>query len=327
LNSYGLNFEEPILDLERKIEELRQFSESRDIDLSKQINELVEQKEKLQTEIYMELTPWDRVRVARHPLRPLASDYIAGMVSNFVELHGDRTYGDDLAMTTGFGELDGLKVMVVAQQKGKDTKEKIACNFGMPHPEGYRKAMLKMRLAAKFGLPIVSLIDTPGAYPGIGAEERGQAQAIASNILEMSLLPTVIVCVVIGEGGSGGALGIGVGDVLCMLENSYYSVISPEGCAAILWRSADNAPEAARAMKVAAGSLLELGIVDEVIPEPLGGAHRDPEGTAQNVKQSIVKHVAELCKLPTDQLLARRYEKYRKLGAYLEEPDPPDEDQ
>ena len=258
--------------------------------------------------------------MARHPRRPLTTDYIRLIVRDFSELHGDRAYRDDGAIMTGFGRVAGHKVMLVGHNKGKDTKERIACNFGCGHPEAYRKALLKMKLAAKYGLPVVCLIDTQGAYPGIGAEERGIAQAIATNLMEMSRLPTPIVGVVIGEGGSGGALGIGVGDRFAMLENAYYTVISPEGLAAILWKDSDKAPEAAEAMKLTAAHMLEAGIIDTIVREPLGGAHRDPLVTSRNVEQYLTKALEELEQTPIEQLLEERYRRYRNIGAYRTAP-------
>jgi acetyl-CoA carboxylase carboxyl transferase subunit alpha len=274
--------------------------------------------------IYSKLTPWQTVRVARHPLRPQTRDYIAMICRDFTELHGDRRFGDDPAMVTGFARIGPLKVMVVGHQKGKETSEKIACHFGCAHPEGYRKALAKMKLAAKYGVPIVTLVDTPGAYPGLGAEQRGQAEAIAVNMLEMSRLAVPIVSVVIGEGGSGGALGIAVADRVAMLSNSWYSVISPEGCAAILWKEANEQTNsaAAKSLKLTASDNLSLGIVDDVIPEPPGGAHRDGRATAMNLQSWIVQQIQHLRTVPPNELLDRRYERFRKMGVYVDQAEP-----
>jgi acetyl-CoA carboxylase carboxyl transferase subunit alpha len=263
---------------------------------------------------YASLTPWELVQVARHPGRPLARDYLDAFVAEFKELHGDRFFGDDRAVVTGFGKIGGVKCMVIAQHKGRDTEEKVACHFGCPHPEGYRKALRAMRLAEKYGLPVVSLIDTPGAFPGIGAEERGQAEAIAVNLMEMARLRTPIVCTIIGEGGSGGALGVGVGDRVTILQYAYYSVISPEGCAAILWRTSRMAEAAAESLKLTPKHLLELGIVDEVIPEPVGGAHRDPRAMATELERRLTGYLRRLGRMPIDKLLESRYERIRRVG-------------
>jgi acetyl-CoA carboxylase carboxyl transferase subunit alpha len=308
------NFENAIQELEQRIEEL-QNNDKQD-DSSVQIKKLEEQKMSLQKEMYSNLAPYEIVKIARHPLRPPVSDYLKMMVDDFIELHGDRNYGDDKAITTGFGTIGGKKVLIIGQHKGKTTKERIECNFGMPNPEGYRKALQKMKLAEKFHLPIITLIDTPGANPDIGAEERGQAHAIAINIAEMSKLRTPIICIVIGEGGSGGALGIGVGDKFSILEYAYCSVISPEGCAAILWKSKDNAEEAATALKLTAKELFKLKIVDEVIPEPIGAAHSNPEEMAKTLKETIVRYIEELQTVPLDKLVEKRYKKYRKFGSF-----------
>jgi acetyl-CoA carboxylase carboxyl transferase subunit alpha len=308
------NFENAIQELEQRIEEL-QNNDKQD-DSSVQIEKLEEQKLSLQKEMYSNLAPYEIVKIARHPLRPPVSDYLKMMVDDFIELHGDRNYGDDKAITTGFGSIGGKKVLIIGQHKGKTTKERLDCNFGMPNPEGYRKALQKMKLAEKFHLPIITLIDTPGANPDIGAEERGQAHAIAINIAEMSKLRTPIICIVIGEGGSGGALGIGVGDKFSILEYAYCSVISPEGCAAILWKSKDNADEAANALKLTAKELFKLKIVDEVIPEPVGAAHNNPEEMAKTLKETIVRYIEELQTIPLDKLVEKRYKKYRKFGSF-----------
>ncbi|MBM4050810.1 MAG: acetyl-CoA carboxylase carboxyltransferase subunit alpha [Planctomycetes bacterium] len=316
--NYALSFEEPVFELEKKIEDLRKTAAAKQLDLSVQITGLEAQRDTLLRETYAKLSAWDRVKVARHPLRPVLSDYLALMVDEYLELHGDRRFGDDKAMFTGFAKVGDEKVMLIANQKGKTTKERIARNFGMSNPEGYRKALSKMKLAEKFRLPVVTLIDTPGANPDIGAEERGQGYAIAENLLAMAALRTPIVCVVTGEGGSGGALGVGLGDRLCILENAYYSVITPEGCAAILWKSGDQAPQAATALRLTAKDLMDLGLVDEIIPEPLGGAHRNPKDTAAAVKECILRHVKELKGQAADGLLRMRYAKHRKMGVFLE---------
>jgi acetyl-CoA carboxylase carboxyl transferase subunit alpha len=313
----GLSFERPILEMVRKIEELKNLSVATGMDLHGEVRPLEEQCERMTRRIFAELSPWERVQLARHPDRPLTGDFINRIFEDFVELHGDRVYGDDKAVVTGFGKINGRKVLLVGHRKGRDTKAKLSCNFGCAHPEGYRKALHKMKLAARFGLPIVSLINTPGAYPGIGAEERGQAWAIAENILEMSKLRVPIVVVVIGEGGSGGALGIGVGDRVMILEHAYYSVISPEGCAAILWKNGDKAEDAASALRLTANDLHRLNIVDEIIPEPLGGAHRDHATAAAMLSEAISSTLDELDGIPTDQLLDARYERVRHLGQFF----------
>ncbi len=307
------NAENIILELDKRISALQDSTEENS---SAQIKELEDQKISLLKEMYSNLAPYEIVKVARHPLRPPVSDYIKMIVNDFIELHGDRNYGDDKAITTGFGNIGGKKVLIIGQHKGKTTKERIDCNFGMPNPEGYRKALQKMKLAEKFHLPIITLIDTPGANPDIGAEERGQAHAIAINIAEMSKLRTPVICIVIGEGGSGGALGIGVGDKFSILEYAYCSVISPEGCAAILWKSKDNAEDAANALKLTAKELFKLGIVDEVIPEPIGAAHSNPEKMANILKETIVRYIDELQAVPLDKLIEKRYKKYRKFGSF-----------
>ena len=312
----GLDFEKPIAELEKKIEELKHFSKK--VDISSEVLRLEDKLGHLKKDIYGNLTAWQRVQLARHPQRPYTLDYIGMIMSDFIEVHGDRAFADDKAIVGGFARLDNQKIVVMGHQKGRDTKENLRRNFGCAHPEGYRKALRLMQLAEKFHLPIVIFIDTPGAYPGIGAEERGQALAIAYNLREMSTLATPIVATVIGEGGSGGALGIGVADRVCVLENAYYSVISPEGCAAILWKDGARAPEAAEVLKLTAKDLLALGIIDEVIPEPLGGAHRDPEKTALNVKETIQKNLKELKGLNPEELLKLRYKKFRGMGAVTE---------
>ena len=309
-----LDFEEKVADLDRQMNELRKLSSVKGIDYSSEIRQLQQQQVLELKRVYSNLTAWQTVHVARHPNRPLLSDYLDLMVKDFRELHGDRCFGDDRAVVTGFGHIGRERVLVVGQNKGRSTKEKIACNFGCPNPEGYRKALAKMKFAEKFGIPIVTLIDTPGAYPGIGAEERGQAQAIAVNLHQMSRLRVPIICIVTGEGGSGGALGIGVGDRLAMLEFAYYSVISPEGCAAILWRDGSQAAKAAEALRLTSKDLHKLGLVDAVISEPLGGAHRNHHDTVYNVEKYIVKTLRDLKRTKTQNLLDNRYSKLRSIG-------------
>jgi acetyl-CoA carboxylase carboxyl transferase subunit alpha len=315
--NHRLAFERPIYELEGRLQKLESAADASPAareDVSRLKRELSDAKKR----IYSNLTPWETVQVARHSERPMTTDYLDLIFDEFVELHGDKFFGDDRAMRTGFAKIDQYKVMVIGHQKGKTTKERIACYHGCAHPEGYRKAMGKMKLAAKYGLPVICFIDTPGAYPGIGAEERGQAQVIAQNMFEMSRLPTPIICVVIGEGGSGGALGIGVGDKVAMLEHAYYSVISPEGCATILWKSSEHAPKAAEALKMTSRDLLRFGIIDEVIPEPLGGAHRDHREAASNVKSFLIRSLRELADFPRAELLQRRYDKFRSMGVFVE---------
>lgn len=308
-------FEAPIRDMEAQLAELTDLSQKNGLDISTEIGALRSKIEGALAKTYADLDPWESVNVARHPGRPVTSDYIDHMFDDFVELHGDKSYGDDRAMVTGFATLRGQRLMLVGHRKGKTTPERLETNFGCAHPEGYRKALRKMRLAAKLGLPIVTLINTPGAYPGIGAEERGQAAAIAENILGMFDLAVPIVCVVIGEGGSGGALGIGVGDRVLMLQYSYYSVISPEGCAAILWKDGARTPEAAGALKLTAKDLTRLGVIDGVVAEPLGGAHRDPEVVFRNLGDAILENLEELQVLDPAQLVADRRAKFRRMGA------------
>ena len=315
---FSLDFERPIIELQKKIEEMKSISSREGVNLDNEIKSLELKLNKLKAEIYSKLTRWQRVMVARHPKRPYTLDYLERIAVNFIELHGDRNFRDDPAVVTGFATIGSYKVVVIGQQKGHDASENIKRNFGMMHPEGYRKALRIMKLGEKFSLPVVIFIDTPGAYPGIGAEERGQAEAIARNIREMARLRTPIVIVIIGEGASGGALGIGVGDVILMLENAWYSVISPEGCAAILFRDAKAAPQSAETLKVTAPDLLELGVIDEIIPEPPGGAHSDYDAIAQVVKSAILKWLDKLTKIPPDELVKRRIAKYRKMGVYEE---------
>ena len=313
----GLDFEKPILELENKIRELKSFTSQKKINLSSEIKRLEEKLSQLKLDTYANLTAWQRVQIARHPSRPYCLDYIQMLTSDFIELHGDRSFADDKAIVGGLAYLQQQKIMIIGHQKGRDTKENLMRNFGCAHPEGYRKALRLMKLAEKFDIPILIFIDTPGAYPGIGAEERGQAQSIALNLREMSSIAVPILAIVIGEGGSGGALGIGVADRICVLENAYYSVISPEGCAAILWKSGSKAPEAAEVLKLTAANLLRLEIIDEVIPEPLGGAHRDPEKMAATLKTHIHKHLKELLSLPQQDLLKARYKKFRNIGRFI----------
>jgi len=309
-----LDFEQTVADLDRQMNELRRLSSIKGIDYSAEIRNLQRQQVAELKRIYLNLTAWQIVQVARHPKRPRLGDYLDLMVQDFRELHGDRCFGDDRAIITGIGQIARNKVLIVGQNKGRSTKEKIACNFGCPNPEGYRKAIAKMKFAEKFDIPIVTLIDTPGAYPGIGAEERGQAQAIAVNLTEMSRLRVPIICICIGEGGSGGALGIGVGDRLAMLEFAYYSVISPEGCAAILWRDGSQAPDAAQALKLTSKDLYKMGLIDAIIPEPLGGAHRNVHDTVYNVERYIAKTLADLKRTKIENLLENRYKKWRSIG-------------
>ena len=314
----GLEFEKPILELQKKISELKKFTSEKSIDLSGEIKKLEEKLGHLRRDIYGRLTPWQRVQISRHPNRPYTLDYISLILKDFVEIHGDRSFRDDKAIICGLAKLDGQKIVVIGQQKGRDTKENLSRTFGCAHPEGYRKALRVMELAQKFYLPILIFIDTPGAYPGIGAEERGQAQAIAWNLKMMVGIKAPIVAVVIGEGGSGGALGIGIADRVCVLENAYYSVISPEGCAAILWKNSAKAPEASEALKLTAEDLLRFGVIDEIIKEPLGGAHTDPEEAAKNIKVTAKKFFIELMKISKDRLVDLRYEKFRNMGKFEE---------
>lgn len=316
-----LSFEKPILELEARIDALKKdlTAQNGKPELREEITELRKTLLRLQREIYASLTPWETVEVARHPNRPQTLDYIEMMCDEFVELHGDRFYGDDPAIRTGWAKLDEFKIMLVGHQKGRSVKERQQCNFGCAHPEGYRKAMRAMKLAAKFNVPIVTLIDTPGAFPGIASEERGVATIIAELMFEMSVLPTAIVCVVIGEGGSGGAVGIGVGDRVALLEHAYYSVISPEGCAGILWKGAEHKDKAAEALKMRSKDLLRFGVIDEVIEEPIGGAHRDPHLTASRLRQYIRGQLKELLPIPAEQLMQNRYEKFRRFGVFGEE--------
>ncbi|NWK54679.1 acetyl-CoA carboxylase carboxyltransferase subunit alpha [Verrucomicrobiaceae bacterium N1E253] len=311
-----LDFEKPVAELEQELSKLKKKASSQNIDMSDEIARMEEKLEGTRKRIYEELSPWHRVQIARHTNRPFMLDYVEHVFEDFCELHGDRHIGDDSAMPGGFATLGGKKVVVIGHQKGRDTKENLLRNFGSAHPEGYRKSMRLMRLAEKFNLPVVALVDTPGAFPGIGAEERNIAEAIAFNLREMMTLKVPTVTVVLGEGGSGGALGIGVTDRVLMMENAYYSVISPEGCAAILWKHRKHAPEAAEAMKISAPDLGELGLIDEVVPEPIGGAHHDHEEAARNLRDAVLKQIEQLEQLSSEELLQQRYEKYRKYGEW-----------
>ncbi len=312
-----LPFEKPLYDMAEQIQRFEGLAQANDVDFADEIRGLRRRRDEIMREIYSRLTPWQRIMVARHPERPQAADYIEMVFDCFTELHGDMAFRDDPAITCGFAMLDGMRVLVIGQRKGRDTKESVHFNWGYPHPEGYRKALLKMKLAEKFGVPIVTLIDTKGAYPGVGAEERGQSGAIARNLMEMAILKVPVVCVILSEGGSGGALGIGVGDRMLMFQNAYYSVIAPEGCAAILWKDASRREEAAQSLKITADDLYTFGIVDEIIPEP-GAAHLDPQTAAQSLKDSIAKAIRELSSLDTDDLLDERYKKLRMIGIYRE---------
>lgn len=318
---YPLDFEKPVLELEARLEEMKKQFREQDLDLDPEVRQLREKLAAQRNQIYQNLTAWQRVQIARHTGRPFFLDYLEVLFTDFVELHGDRLYGDDLSMPGGLATIDGIRCVVIGQQKGRNTKENVLRNFGSPHPEGYRKALRLMRLAEKFRLPVVCFIDTPGAFPGVGAEERHIAEAIAVNLREMMVLEVPVVAIVIGEGGSGGALGIGVADRVMMLENAYYSVISPEGCAAILWKHRKHAPEAAEALKLNAGELLKLGVIDEVVAEPTGGAHYDWVGAAEVLREGLVRALRELDGVPLEQLLAMRYEKFRRIGMYLEDGD------
>ncbi len=314
----SLDFEQPIVDLEAKIEELRRVDSAGELDLQSEIQKLELKSQKLTREIFSSLSAWQITQLARHPTRPHSLDYISRIFSDFQELSGDRMFGDDQAIVAGLARLGGTGVVVVGHQKGRDTREKVRRNFGMPRPEGYRKSQRIMKLAARFGLPVITLIDTPGAYPGIGAEERGQSGAIARSIALMADLPVPIISVVIGEGGSGGALAIGVCDRLVMLEYATYSVISPEGCASILWKSPEKAQVAAEAMKLTSSTLKTNKLVDDIVSEPLGGAHRDPVKTAEDLKGSIIGHLAELKQLEIEEMLAQRYTRLQEFGQFNE---------
>ncbi len=317
-NGVYLDFERPIIDIEKKIAELEEYSARRGIDFSNEINQLKGSLEGAMTEIFANLTSWQRVQMARHPHRPLTSHYLNLLIHDFLPIQGDRIFHEDGAIVCGFGKLEERKVMVIGHRKGRNPQENIKCQYGSAHPEGYRKAMRAMRMAEKFKLPILTFIDTPGAYPGIGAEERGIALAIAESIKLMSSLRVPIICTVIGEGGSGGAIGIGVGDVLLMLQNAYYSVILPEGCSAILWKDGGSNQEASEALKLTAKDVERFGICDEIVPEPIGGAHRDHKQTVQTLKDAIVRRLVELEDKPLDELLEARYEKLRSIGEFSE---------
>jgi len=316
MNLNFLEFEQPIAELEAKIEELRYVGDDAEINIGEEITRLQAKSKSLTESIFSNLNAWQISQLARHPQRPYTQDYIDALFNDFEELHGDRAYADDKSIIGGVARLDGKPVMVIGHQKGRDTKEKVIRNFGMPRPEGYRKALRLMEMAERFKLPILTFIDTPGAYPGVGAEERGQSEAIARNLLVMSQLKTPIICTVIGEGGSGGALAIGVGDRVMMLQYSTYSVISPEGCASILWKSAEKASDAAEALGITSERLKELGLIDQIIPEPLGGAHRDVEAMTANVKQTLAEKLDELGRLDIDQLVGQRYERLMSFGNF-----------
>ena len=318
MNLNFLEFEQPIAELEAKIDELHYIGDDADVNITDEVAKLKEKSRELTETIFSNLTAWQVSQLARHPQRPYSLDYIIRIFTDFEELHGDRHYGDDHAIVGGVARLEGMPVMVVGQQKGRDTKEKLQRNFGMPRPEGYRKALRLMEMAERFGMPVLTFIDTPGAYPGIGAEERGQSEAIAKNLQVMSRLKIPIVCTVIGEGGSGGALAIGVGDQTLVLQYSTYSVISPEGCASILWKSAEKAADAAEALGITSGRLYELGLIDQIIPEPLGGAHRDVDVMAETIKQSLMKTLGVLKKKTTDELIEARYKRLMSYGQFTD---------
>lgn len=315
-NRYSLDFEKPIMELERKIEELKGLTAEEGLDLTEEVSRLQSRLRKLEKDILSHLTPWQKVQLARHPNRPKSLDLTELIFDDFLILHGDRLYSDDQAIVGGLAKLGEEKLVFIGHQKGKSIKENLFRNFGMAHPEGYRKAQRLMNLAEKFRRPVLTFVDTPGAYPGIEAEERGQAEAIAANLERMSQLRVPILVIIIGEGGSGGALGIGVGDKILMLENAIYSVISPEGCAAILWKNQEKVKEAAKALRLTSKDLLNLKLIDEIIPEPVGGTHRNVEQTALNIKKAIIKHLGELKRLSPEELVKKRYEKYRRIGKF-----------
>ncbi len=312
----NLDFEKPVTEIEEKLADLKAKNPEPTDAVKTELTTLESERQAKLKDVYASLTPWQMVQVARHPDRPLIRDFIQGLCSEFVELHGDRHFGDDHGMIGGLATLGGVRVMVIGHQKGRSLEEKIKCNFGQACPEGYRKALRLMKLAQRFRIPVISFIDTPGAFPGKEAEERGQAEAIATNMLEMSVLRTPIIAIVTGEGGSGGAIGVGVGDVILMMSNAVYSVISPEGCASILWRDGSKAPEAANALKITAQSLLDLKIADEIIPEPVGGAHRDYAATMAATKKVLLKHLKHLQGISTSKLLKRRFDKYAAMGRF-----------
>ena len=318
MNLNFLEFEQPIAELEAKIDELHYIGDDADVNITDEVDKLKEKSRELTETIFSNLTSWQVSQLARHPQRPYTLDYVIRIFTDFEELHGDRHYADDHAIVGGVARLDGMPVMVIGQQKGRDTKEKLQRNFGMPRPEGYRKALRLMGMAERFGMPVLTFIDTPGAYPGIGAEERGQSEAIAKNLQVMSRLKIPIICTVIGEGGSGGALAIGVGDQTLVLQYSTYSVISPEGCASILWKSAEKASDAAEALGITSGRLYELGLIDQIIPEPLGGAHRDVDMMAENIKSSLIKTLGVLKKKSPDELIESRYKRFMSYGQFTE---------
>ncbi|HBR30032.1 MAG TPA: acetyl-CoA carboxylase carboxyl transferase subunit alpha [Firmicutes bacterium] len=319
VSNYNLDFEKPLKELEKRIEEIRLFAEEKQIDMSEEIRRMEEKARSLKLEIFKNLTPWQKVQIARHPKRPTFLEYIELIFHGFIELHGDRLYRDDPALVGGLAYLEDIPVTIIGQQKGRDTKENIFRNFGMPHPEGYRKAIRLMKQAEKFGRPVITFVDVAGAFPGKEAEERGQGEAVAKAIMEMAGLKTPIIVVITGEGGSGGALAVGVGDRVLMLENAYYSVITPEGCASILWKDASKAEQAAEVLRLTAEDLVELQVVDEIIPEPLGGAHTAYEEMAANIKGSLLKNLYPLINDDLNTVLSRRYQKFRQLGRYLEE--------
>ena len=322
MDSQPLDFEKPILELQRRLQDLKNHSDEHELDFDSEVEAMETKIRDTRREIYDNLTAWQRVQIARHTQRPFALDYLSSCFTEWVELHGDRHFGDDKAMPSGLAKLGPHRCVVITHQKGRDTKENVKRNFGCAHPEGYRKALRLMKLAEKFGLPIISLIDTPGAYPGIGSEERHISEAIAVNLREMMLLRVPTVAVVIGEGGSGGALGIGVADRVLILENAYYSVISPEACSAILWKDRKHAPEAAEALKLTAQDLVKLGVVDEIVPEPEGGAHRDHDLAAANLGTALRQNLQRTIDTPIDELLAKRYDKFRALGNFAEDKRP-----
>lgn len=311
-----LEFEKPIAELEKKIEELTLFTSAGNIDLEEEILKLHKKSDQLRAEIYSRLTPWQKVQISRHPNRPYTLDYVEAMLSDFTEMHGDRSFADDPSIVSGMARLDGIPIVVIGHQKGRTTKERVYRNFGQPNPEGYRKALRIMQFAEKFKKPLLTLIDTPGAFPGIGAEERGQGESIARNLYVMSKLKTPVLSVVIGEGGSGGALALGVADRVLMLEHSTYSVISPEGCSAILWNSGSKASEAAELLKITAQDLFQMDVVDEVVEEPIGGAHRDPRRAAELLKEAITRNLAEIKSVPLEDIVKLRYDKFRRLGVF-----------
>ncbi|UCH45162.1 MAG: acetyl-CoA carboxylase carboxyltransferase subunit alpha [Nitrospiraceae bacterium] len=321
---YYLDFEKPVADLENKIEELRRLADGKDMNITSEIKKLSKKAADLRADIFSKLTPWQKTLIARHPERPYTLDYINLLMKDFVEFHGDRRFADDSAIVAGMAKFKDIPVVVIGHQKGRSTKERIERNFGQPHPEGYRKALRLMKLGERFGMPIITFIDTPGAYPGIGAEERGQAEAIAQNLLEMFTIKTPIISVVIGEGGSGGALALAIGNRVLMLEHSVYSVISPEGCAAILWKKNKNDVGAAEyakasdALKMTSQDLLKLGVIDEIIPEPSGGTHRNHQEAAENISDALTRHLDELTKKPADDLLEERYRRFRTIGQLQE---------